>query len=89
MSYRYNVHDNYSHFKFAQPHADPYFVHPNSVAAQLGLTPEEAREMVEEQERWFREECQQWLEEDSVTGIAIEREQTSYCEPSEWGGTMV
>jgi hypothetical protein len=24
-----------------------------------------------------------------VTGIATEREQTSYCEPSKWGGTMV
>jgi hypothetical protein len=24
-----------------------------------------------------------------VTGIATDREQTSYCEPSEWGGTMV
>ena len=26
---------------------------------------------------------------DIVTGIAAEREQTSYYEPSEWGGTMV
>jgi len=54
MSYGYDVY--YPPTEYAQPQADPYFVHPNSAAVQLGLTPEEIREVVEEQERWFREE---------------------------------
>jgi len=37
--------------EYAQPQADPYFIHPNSMAVQLGLTPEEVREVNEEQER--------------------------------------
>ena len=48
-------------------HTQPPFeldIHPNSMAAQLGLTLEEVREVNEEQERWFREEYQQELERD-------------------------
>jgi hypothetical protein len=37
----------------------------------------------------FREENAKVSSSFDVTGIATEREQTSYCEPSEWGGTMV
>src|SRR5882762_2843958 len=59
MLYGYDTY--YPPTEFAQPHADPYFAHPNSTAAQLGLTPEEIKEVVEEQERWFREEYQQEL----------------------------
>jgi hypothetical protein len=59
MSYGYDTY--YPPTEYAQPQADPYFVHPNSAAAQLGLTPEEVKEVVEEQERWFREEYQQEL----------------------------
>jgi hypothetical protein len=52
----YNTYDAYSPFKYAQPHTDPIFVHPNSAATQLGLTQEEIREVLEDQERWMREE---------------------------------
>jgi len=62
----------------AQPHADPYFVHPNSAAAQLGLTPEEIREVVDEQERWFREEYQQELEEDRAWVSTEHQEQQQH-----------
>jgi hypothetical protein len=62
MSYGYSTpYDDYSQTEYAQPHTNPYFVHPNLMAAQLGLTPEEIREAVDEQERWFREEYQQEL----------------------------
>src|ERR1700730_8073771 len=87
MLYRYDVHDNYSHYEFAQPQADPYFVHPNSAAAQLGLTPEEAREMVEEQDRWFREECQQWLEEDRTWVSTEHQDQGQYSDKARWAPT--
>ena len=60
MLYGYDIY--YPPTDYAQPQANPYFIHPNLVAAQLGLTQEEAREAVEEQERWFREEYQQWLD---------------------------
>jgi hypothetical protein len=60
MSYGYSTpYNTYTPIGFAQPHADPYFVSPNSPAAQLGLTPEEVREVLEDQERWMREEYQE------------------------------
>jgi hypothetical protein len=41
----------------AQPQLLPkIIVHPNSVAAQLKLTQEEIMEVLEDQERWMREE---------------------------------
>jgi hypothetical protein len=54
MLYGYNTYDNYPPYKYAQPPPE-LDVHPNSAAAQLGLTPEELREVAEEQERWDRE----------------------------------
>jgi hypothetical protein len=54
MSYAYNTYDNYPPYEYAQPPPE-LDVHPNSAAAQLGLTPEELREVAEEQERWDRE----------------------------------
>ena len=54
MSYGYDTH--YPPAEYAQPHTDHYFAHPDSAAAQLGLTPEEIKEVVDEQERWYREE---------------------------------
>ena len=62
MSYGYDTYNN-SPPVFAQPHADPYYVSPDSPAAQLGLNQEEIRELLEEQERWDRE-YQQELEEE-------------------------
>ena len=50
------LYDTYSPFEYAQPHTDPIFVHPTSVATQLRLTQEEIREVLEDQERWMREE---------------------------------
>jgi hypothetical protein len=52
MSYGYDTY--YPPTKYAQPHTNPYFIHPNSVAVQLGLTSEEIREVVEEQEKWLK-----------------------------------
>jgi hypothetical protein len=85
MSYRYStLYDDYSQTEYAQPHTDPYFVHPNSMAAQLGLTPEEIREAVDEQERWFREEYQQELEEDRARMSAQHQEQEQHQDEARW-----
>ena len=54
MSYGYDTH--YPPAEYVQPQTDHYFAHPDSAAAQLGLTPEEIKEVVDEQERWMREE---------------------------------
>jgi hypothetical protein len=57
MSYGYSApYEDYSPIEYAQPHTEPIHVHPESAAAQLGLTQEEIREVLEDQERWFREE---------------------------------
>jgi hypothetical protein len=80
MSYGY---DMYYPTEYAQPQTDPYFVHPNSAAVQLGLTPEELKEVVEEQERWFREEYQQELEEDRARS-AQHQEQEQHQDEVRW-----
>jgi hypothetical protein len=67
-----------------QPHADPYFAHPNLVAAQLGLTQEEIREVVEEQERWFREEYQQELEVNRARVSTEHQEQQQHQDEVRW-----
>ena len=59
ISYRHNTpYNDYSLIEYAQSqsHNPNIFVHPNSAAAQLGLTQEEIREVLEDQERWMREE---------------------------------
>src|ERR1700683_987132 len=76
--------DHYSQTRYAQPHADPYFIHPNSAAAQLGLTPEEIREVVEEQERWFQEEYQQELEEERARTSTEHQEQEQHQDEARW-----
>src|SRR6267154_679087 len=81
MLYRY---DTYYPTEYAQPQTDPYFVHPNSVAAQLGLTPEEVKEVVEEQEIWFREEYQRELEEDRARMSAQHQEQEQHQDEARW-----
>ena len=49
--------------KHAQPPPKLY-IHPNSTVARLRLTPEEIGEVLAEQDRWYREEYQQEVEED-------------------------
>ena len=78
MSYGYDTYNNYSQIEYAQPHLDPDFVDPNSPAAQLGLTPEEIREVTEEQERWYREEYLPELEEDKARRITEHQEQQQH-----------
>jgi hypothetical protein len=73
MSYGYDTYDNYPPYEYAQP-PPKLDVHPNSAVAQLGLTPEEIREVSEEQERWFREEYQQELEEDRLYRARVSTE---------------
>src|SRR5882762_2215859 len=80
MSYGY---DTYPPAEYAQPHTNPYFAHPNSAAAQLGLTPEEIKEVVEEQERWYREEYQQELE-DRARMSAQHQEQEQHQDEARW-----
>ena len=84
MSYEPKWRYEHPPMEYAQPHADPYFVHPNSAAAQLGLTPEEIREVVEEQERWFREEYQQELEEDRAWVSTEHQEQQQHQDEVRW-----
>jgi hypothetical protein len=62
MSYGYDTYDNYPPYEYAQPPHE-LNIHPNSAVAQLGLTQEEAREVLADQERWFQEEYQQVLED--------------------------
>ena len=82
MSYEYDAY--YPPTEYAQPHADPYFVHPNSAAAQLGLTPEEIREVVEEKERWDRE-YQRELEEEERARVSTEhQEQQHHQDETRW-----
>ena len=52
---QHNDYGTYSPIERAQPPPE-IFVHPNSAVAQLGLTQEEIREVLEDQERWMREE---------------------------------
>src|SRR5882757_3824282 len=76
--------DTYYPTEYTQPQTNPYFVHPNSAAAQLGLTPEEVKEVVEEQERWFGEEYQQELEEDRARMNAQHQEQEQHQDEARW-----
>ena len=82
MSYEYDAY--YPPTEYAQPHADPYSAHPNSAAALLGLTPEEIREVVEEQERWFREEYQQELEADRSRTSTEHQEHQQHQDEARW-----
>jgi hypothetical protein len=88
MSYGYSTpYDHYSPIEYAQPHPEPYpdhFVHPNSAAAQLGLTSEEIREVLEDQERWFREEYQQEPEEDRARTSTEHQEQEQHQDEARW-----
>jgi hypothetical protein len=43
--------------------------------------------MVEEQERWFREECQQWLEEDRTWVSTEHQEQVQHQDEARWAPT--
>jgi len=81
MSYEYDAY--YPPTEYAQPHTDPYFVHPNLAAAQLGLTPEEVREVAEEQDRWFKE-YQQELEEDRVRVSTEQQKQQQHQDEARW-----
>jgi hypothetical protein len=74
MSYGYSAQYD-SHIEFAQPHGDPYFVSPDSPAAQLGLNQEEIREILEEQERLDREFQQELEEEERARMSAQYQEQ--------------
>jgi hypothetical protein len=76
MSYEYDAY--YPPTEYAQPHADPYFIHPNSAATQLGLTQEEVKEVLEEQERWDRE-FQQELEEEERARISTPHHRPTRC----------
>jgi hypothetical protein len=58
-------------------------VHPNSAAAQLGLTPQEIRVSLAEQERWFGEEYQQ-LEEDRTWVSTEHQEQAQHQDDARW-----
>jgi len=59
MSYGYcTPYNSYSPIEYAQPLPEIH-IHLNSVAAQLGLTQEEAREILADQEQWMREEEEQ------------------------------
>jgi hypothetical protein len=69
MLYGYHTYDNYSQIRYAQPHADPYFVSPDSPTSRLGLNQEQIRELLEEQERWDRE-FQQELEEEERARVS-------------------
>ena len=82
MSYGYDAY--YPPTEYAQPHADPYFVHPNSAAAQLGLTPEEIRGVVEEQERWDREFQQELEEEERARVSAQHQRQEHHQDETRW-----
>ncbi|KIM76999.1 hypothetical protein PILCRDRAFT_12368 [Piloderma croceum F 1598] len=55
MSYGYNIlYDDYSLIEYAQPHPDLNFaIHPDSAAAQLGLTPEELAPILQEQQEFL------------------------------------
>jgi hypothetical protein len=83
MSYGYSAPYHNSHFEFAQPHTDPYFVSPDSPAAQLGLNQEEIREILEEQERWDRE-FQEELEEEERARSAQHHEQEQHQDEARW-----
>ena len=78
MSYRYDTYNNYSQIEYAQPHLNPNFIDPNSPVAQLELTPEEIREVAEEQERWYREEYLPELEEDKARRSTEYQEQQQH-----------
>jgi hypothetical protein len=53
-------------------------VHPNSAAAQLGLTAEEIAEVLEDQEQWMREEEEQKNKAEVHTSTPAH---TTYLEP--------
>jgi hypothetical protein len=62
MSYRYDAYDEWLAWaRSAQPPPVPALptIHPDSAAAQLGLTPEEMGELLADQEEWMREEEEQ------------------------------
>ena len=64
-----------------QPQYDPdLFVSPNSTAAQMGLTSEEVRELLEHQENWLREEYQQEQAVDTPTRDT-EHQRQQYVQP--------
>ena len=52
--------------------------------AQLGLTPERARIVLGEQERWYREEYQQELEEDRAGVRTEDQNQVRASTPPHW-----
>src|SRR5882762_6472732 len=75
MSYGYDI-------TYTTMHSH-HTVHPNSVAAQLGLTPQEIRVSLAEQERWFGEEYQQ-LEEDRTWVSTEHQEQAQHRDDARW-----
>src|SRR6267154_1650166 len=83
MSYGYSALYHNSHFEFAQPHSDPYFVSPDSPAAKLRLNQEEIREILEEQERLYRE-FQEELEEEERARSAQHQEQEQHQDEARW-----
>jgi hypothetical protein len=84
MSYGYDApYDDYSQIEYAQPHADPYFVSPDSPAAQLGLNQERIRELLEEQEQLDRE-FQQELEEDRLYKARVSTEYQEQDHEARW-----
>ena len=82
MSYEYDAY--YPPTEYAQPQADPYFIHPNSAAAQLGLTQEEIKEVLEEQERWDREFQQELEEEERARVSAHYQRQEHHQDKTRW-----
>ncbi|KIM88215.1 hypothetical protein PILCRDRAFT_3254 [Piloderma croceum F 1598] len=83
MLYEYNMYGNYPPYEYAQPPPE-LDIHPNSAAAQLGLTPEQIRGVSEEQERWFREEYQQELEEDRLHRARVSTEHQEQDHEARW-----
>ena len=83
MSYEYDTYGNYPPYEYAQPPPE-LDIHPNLAAAQLGLTPEQIRGVSEEQERWFREEYQQELEEDRLHRARVSTEYQEQDHEARW-----
>jgi DNA-binding transcriptional MerR regulator len=87
MLYGYHTYNNYSQIGYAQPHADPYFVSPDSLTSQLGLNQEQIRELLEEQERWDREFQQELEEEERARVSAQHQEQEQHQDEVRWAPT--
>ena len=83
MLYGYDTYDNYPPYEYAQPLPE-LDIHPNLAAAQLGLTPEQIREVVEEQERWDREFQQELEEEERARVSAQHQEQEQHQDEARW-----